>query len=130
MGLCAEWVRRVRRFWWHWLDDSECSPYLQLEQEKLCFKINVTEKANRVTLRGEWHERVIAESQKQGLSVKRPGRLGNGVTMTVAVLDGDYRVTNGQGVLDMGATRDVLRNAELVLKGAWRQKPPNDGPNC
>ena len=38
-------------FWWHWKTDANCKQYIQLEHEKLCFKIEVENKNERTELR-------------------------------------------------------------------------------
>jgi hypothetical protein len=102
-------------FWWHWCGDAHCEQYLQLEQEKFCFKICVPDMPKRSELRGYWHRKIAWEGQKHGLKVKRPGRFGNGKFMTVAILDDDYRITDRRGLLDLGETTSLIHRAEAVL---------------
>lgn len=102
-------------FWWHWHGDAHCEQYLQLEQEKLCFKIWVSDKPKRSELRAYWHSKIASECPKHAVKVKRPNRFGNGKFMTVATFDGEYRGTDIRGLLDLGETVSLIHRAESVL---------------
>lgn len=99
-------------FWWHWRDDK----YLQLENDKLCFKIMVPDEAQQMSKWQEWHKALMAESGPDGLKITKPVRR-KGRCMTVAVLDGDYR-QEAEGRLDLDRTVAVLRKAEALMDAA------------
>lgn len=101
-------------FWWHWRENK----YLQLEMERLCFKIEVEDKAHRAARWQEWHEALMEESKNSLLSLKRPSRRRSGTWMTVALLDGGYRQTDERGMLDIDQTVALLRKAEGLLDSA------------
>lgn len=104
--------------WWYFQSGEICRPYLQLEEEKLCFKIEVndprTEK--RRQCRDFWHSRIMNKSLDSDLPIIKPGRFGSGQYMTVCEYGGDYRVQDASGVLDMDKTLNHLKQAENVLK--------------
>lgn len=96
--------------WWHWRGNR----YLQLEGEKLCFKIQVEKEDDR---RAEWealHAVLMQKHTRFPLSLKRP-RFKSGKWMTVAVLSRDYRATNEAGLFDLGGTLVTLHLAEQLL---------------
>lgn len=99
---------------WHWRGNV----YLQIEQEKLCFKVEVGDKERRSERRWYWHERVVEAGKASSLTITKPPRFGNGWYMTVAILDGDWRQAGTDGKLDLAATLAVLRQAEEVLDAA------------
>ena len=108
-------------FWGYWLHshcDSDCEQYLQIQERNLCFKISVEEKDNRCEGRSKWSEKILAAAITENLNVVRPRRFGNGQTMTVAMLSGDFPVVNSSGSLDLEATVAVLRRAITVLDRA------------
>lgn len=105
-------------FWWGWRGHTGNEQYLQLEQDALCFKIQTTEPDRRAELRREWNARVIDAGKELGLDVRRPARMGSGSTMTVARLEGDYRVGGPDRKLDWGATLQRIKLAEQVLERA------------
>ena len=105
-------------YWWHWTETPAYKGYLQLENGKLCFKIAVETPANRYTLRDRWSEWLLEAGRSEGMSITRPRRRESGRTMTVAVLDSDYRATDEIGLLDLETTIARLRVAESVLDRA------------
>ncbi len=102
--------------WWHFRADDLCEAYLQLEQEKFCFKIVMEDAEKRSESRARWHDLILQRGPQRGLRIRRPKRFGNGDYMTVAILDQEYRVTNSDGIIDLHATIAVLRSAESVIE--------------
>jgi hypothetical protein len=111
-------------FHWHWNGNK----YLQLEEEQLCFKIMVEDKAQQAAAWHEWHRMLVTAARESGLPVKRPDRRGVGTWMTVAVWDGEYRQANEEtGLLDLERTAATLRQAEGLLDAA-AAKPRESSP--
>lgn len=105
-------------FYWDYFDSDGCRQYLQLEEEKLCFKIKVEEQDRYKSLRGKWHERVMKASEEASLEARKPDRFGHGTHMTVAVLEGSYLETDEEGLVDVEETLARLREAEDILSRA------------
>ncbi len=103
-------------FWWHFQGDDTCGQYLQLEEDKLCFKIWVKNKEERYSLRQKWSRVVMAENldQKFGLDLNRPKRFGSGEYMTICLVE-NYRQVSDNGLIDMNKTLEVLKTAEKLL---------------
>lgn len=102
-------------FWF----SGNTNAYLQMEQEKFCFKITVGGRSQQVAERWQWHEAILAEGTEAGFKLKKPDKFGRGTCMTVCVLDEEYRKTKS-GVLDLEATvafvsriSDMLRAVKL-----------------
>lgn len=102
-------------YWWHFNGDDQCEQYLQIEQEKFCFKIWVSDPEKRGRLRDHWHKKIVKECPTHGIKAKRPDRFGNGEYMTVAILDQEFRIVDDQGLLDIQQTIKVIKAAEMVL---------------
>jgi hypothetical protein len=102
-------------FWWHFQGNDDCEQYLQLEQNKFCFKIWVKNSDERTKLRSKWHKAIKTQGRNYGLDLAKPARFGNGEYMTVCVFNGEYRETNS-GVVDIDKTVERLRKAENLLK--------------
>ena len=90
----------------------------QAEQENLCFKISVEGDGNRGEHRWHWHEQIVQAGESEGMPLEKPARFGSGKTMTVAVLEGDWRQSGNDGRLDLEKTVEVLKKAERVLQVA------------
>jgi hypothetical protein len=106
-------------YWWHSQYYEECEQYLQLEEDRLCFKISVDKSRNRTELRTKWYEQIKEKAKENELSLKKPGRFGNGQYMTVCIYDGDYRVTNDDNVIDITGTVTLLKKAESLLESVY-----------
>jgi hypothetical protein len=103
---------------WHKHSDQDSEQYLQIEQAypgRLCFKICVKDLDKRSSLRETWKNRILDAARRVDLPVRKPKKFGTGETMTVAVLDREFRVLNGNGFLDVDATVAMMRDAANVL---------------
>lgn len=100
-----------------WLGWDELTPemdiYVQLEEEKPCFKVYTEEKEKRTELRDQAREMLqkVADEMAPDKVIK-PNRLGNGSYMTIACLSHDVRVFNDDGKINLERTKD---NIQLML---------------
>ena len=102
-------------FWWNFKGDDNCKVYLQLENQKMCFKIWVKNLSDRVFLRAKWHQLIINRSNEFGLNLIKPKRFGNGTFMTVCELNDDFRITKN-GIIDFNATLKIIKKAEKLIE--------------
>lgn len=102
-------------FWWgfEWVDGGEV--YLQLEENRACFKATVYDMKDAEELKWRWNTAFKDAGAALGIDVVHPSRLRKGGYMTVAVLNGDSRVAKPDGTLDMEATLSRLETMEKVL---------------
>lgn len=100
-------------FWWHWPDTK----YLQLEEKKLCFKIEVKDKTLRETEWDRWHGALESAAKSRGFRLKF-GPFRSGTWMTVAKAEDDYLKKNADGSLDLDRTIELLYEAEAVFDAA------------
>lgn len=114
-------------YWWYFkqLAGRGFTPYLQLEEEKLCFKIMVDDDIDRSAVRDEAYRSIVAEANKIGLVALRPERMGNGKYMTVGRLD-KYRITTPDGLINVEATIKNLRRAQDIIDAAFPDSQPTD----
>ncbi|MGP5645632.1 PD-(D/E)XK nuclease family protein [Psychrobacter celer] len=73
--------------------------YLQIEQEKICFKMSVPDKERRSKIRNEFYKLFKIEASDFDLKVTKPKRFGSGRHMTFAVLDTD--IFDGKSSIDL-----------------------------
>lgn len=107
-------------FWWGFIDSGQqYTAYLQLEEQKLCIKIEVPEEKNRVMARAKAHELLLKVTQRAGLNFVRPSRMGNGRYMTVLVLKVDCRIYT-EDILDLENTVSRLRAVTDLLQNTFR----------
>lgn len=110
-------------FWaytWGWKEVGASSIYLQLEEGLLTCRIWPSQDADRRYERDKWSGRFIESANKAGLPFVKPPKFRSGSSMRVAQLADDYRVTDGNGRIDLRATTEVLARTEIVLADAAR----------
>ena len=105
-------------FLWCYKGNSECELYLQLEQDKFCFKLYVEDESRRKYLRSKCHDLVVGEAKNMDLKFKKPPRFGYGRYMTACIAEDEYRQLNADGFIDMDLTVEYFRKAEELLKSA------------
>lgn len=103
---------------WNWYGDSACEQYLQIEEDKLCFKIAVEDDQRRTDLRTYWYKQIREAGKEQSFPVVKPKKFGHGDTMTVALYNGEYRVLNKTGILDIESTVNIIKKASNLLDHA------------
>ncbi|PSF11785.1 hypothetical protein C7H09_05870 [Marinobacter fuscus] len=83
---------------------------------ELRFRIGVEDAAQRRALRREWFAKISHHAGEFGLRARKPTRFGHGRSMVVAVLDReDFRQPDANGLLDMDATAQLIRQAGTLL---------------
>ena len=102
-------------FWWAFNKEADCHQYLQLEQNKFCFKIWVRNNHERSILRKQWYKNIIEKSKDYQLELIKPKRFGTGEYMTVCIINNEYRETKN-GILDINATLQTLQEAKKLLE--------------
>lgn len=104
-------------FWWYWnnkkLKEDEFNFYLQLEYNKLVFKIESYNPEHRAKLRDYYRSKLYPAARELNISIRQFGRVGR--WMGVARLGNDYRQVNKNGTLDFQATVDFLRKIEDLI---------------
>lgn len=103
-------------FWWHSQGNENCKQYLQLEEDKFCFKIWVNNSYDRSNLREKWHQIIKARGPEYNLKLTKPAKFGSGEQMTVCVYDGQYRECDSHQIIDVEKTVRLLRKAEALLE--------------
>ena len=91
---------------------------MQLEFEKLCFKVGAEDSSTEQQdeLKWEWHERITAQHER----VVKPNRMRRGATMTVAVHEEGWLHYDNEDNLSIDGTVEALRQAERWLLSAAR----------
>lgn len=105
-------------FWWSWqkknLDGKEFDFYLQLEYEKLVFKLSANNPDFRRELRDYYRSNLYKMAAELNIEIHQYGRIGQ--YMGVAKLNSDYRILNKNGLIDISATIENLRKMEHLIK--------------
>lgn len=104
-------------FWWFFnkkkLNGGEFDFYLQLEYDRLVFKIEAVNSEHRATLREYYRSKLYPVAKQLNIPIRQFGRVGR--WMGVAKLDVDYRQVNKNGILDIQATVEYLKTIENLV---------------
>ncbi|MDR1786908.1 MAG: PD-(D/E)XK nuclease family protein [Treponema sp.] len=102
-------------FWWHFMPWKNHQVYLQIEQGRLCFKIEVFSE-DKAALRNEWQSVILDKAKAQGKTeIVKPKRAGTGEWMTVAVVDRAQWLGADGSKLDTDAVLARLKGYEQFL---------------
>ena len=102
-------------FWWQPTGvANDERAYIQIEQERLCFRVDAADcdSDGRQRLKWEWHERLMALRHD---CVSKPSHMRVGASMAVAEWSDDWLSYNEDGIFDLNDTVETLREAERVL---------------
>lgn len=107
-------------FWYaivNWEYRGDYPVYIQLEQDKLCFKLSTEEvdlsSSERSIVRNELYNLIIEKANALGLDeIRKPDRFGNGKYMTVAIVDKENWLANEKGFVN---AQKVVENLTKYL---------------
>ena len=88
-------------------DGVDFEQYLQLEEEKLVFKIHVKDETKRRQIRDKYRKSFLKYANNNNLSVQKYGKTGK--TMSIGKLKSNYIICNNQGQIDIPKTLDNIK---------------------
>lgn len=110
-------------FWWNWnykkIGDKEFDFYLQLEYEKMIFKLQSYKPDYRRELRDYYRSNLYPKAKELNIEIYQFGRIGQ--WMGVARLNKDYRQTDENGIIDLKATVATLRQLEQLINETGKE---------
>lgn len=102
-------------FWWNWNSNDEYHFYLQIDHniEKITFKLYTkTDKKIEKSIINKW-KKIIAYD-KEGLIIKKPKVVRSGKSVTIGILENEFRMTNEDRIIDMDKTIDFIHKIEDI----------------
>jgi hypothetical protein len=103
--------------WWHGrsgkIDDKEFEYYLQIEYDRLIFKLMPYDRNDFYELRDYFRGILFPMAKELKINIYKYGRIGT--YPGVARYDGDCRVFGQDGKIDMDATFELLNKMEKLL---------------
>ena len=102
-------------FWWNWNSNDEYHIYLQIDHsiKKITFKL-YTKTDNKIEkpIINKWKE--LIAYNKDDLIIKKPKVVRTGKSVTIGILENEFRMTNDDGIIDMDKTIDFIHNIENI----------------
>lgn len=114
-----EYQKAMGRFWKYWFNiDGRAGDYplyIQLEQNKLCFKISTDPKdvefpedKTRGQVRNDFYFKLIEKAQQKGYDeIRKPSKFGNGDHMTFAIVE--QKDWLGEDIVDVDKVVENLK---------------------
>jgi len=99
-------------FWCFWTGDF----YVQLEERKLCLKIETNNAKELLDSRWRFSDRAAEVAAELGTPFSKPARFGSGNYVTYSVHNGDYRKIGEDGCIDVPATVQTIRQAGEIAR--------------
>jgi hypothetical protein len=87
---------------------------LQLEYNKLVFKIEAYKPECRRKLRDYYRKKLYSKAKELNIEITQFGRIGR--WMGVARLNMDYRKVNEKGLIDIKKTIEYLKKIEFLIQ--------------
>ena len=108
-------------FWWNWDNNEEYHIYLQIDHsiKKITFKL--------YTKTGEKIEKSIINKWKNSIAydkddfiINKPRVVRTGKSVTIGILENEFRITNENGIIDMNKTIDFIHTIENIKKEKFK----------
>ncbi len=103
--------------WCFWIGDI----FMQLEQEKLCLKVETTNKSDAKSVRQSLLQKALALSDSGYISIRKPDRMSAGKYTTFAIAKENYRKVDFNGRVDMDATTEFVREAGKLVQALAKE---------
>lgn len=87
--------------------------YLQLEQNKFCFKLELSKKEEAEQARQIFRPQLFDKAKQHNIEIYQNGRIGK--WMTIAALTETYLKTDNNGLIDLKTTIELIRRIEKML---------------
>lgn len=101
--------------WWGFYEAGDAEVYLQLQQSVLAVRVKVVDRGRRRAERDQWCAKILDCSKTSGWPLQRPGRLGFGQHMAVAVWP-DWLARREDGLVDAATTVERLRSLDAWVR--------------
>jgi len=103
--------------WCFWNGDI----YVQLEQEKLCLKVETENKSDAKKVRHTLLQRSLSLSNTGYIAIKKPDRMSAGKYTTFAIAKESYRQVDSNGIIDMEATAAFVTAAGNLVQALAKE---------
>lgn len=102
-------------FWWNWNNNDEYHIYLQIDHsiKKITFKL-YTKTGTKIekSIINKWKKLITYD--KDGLVINKPKVVRTGKSVTIGILENDFRVTDNNGIININKTVDFIHNIENI----------------
>jgi len=108
-------------FWWNWDSDSDYHIYLQIDHtmRKITFKLySKTDDKVDKDIVNNWKRHIIYN--EKNIIIKKPKVVRTGKSVTIGILETEFRVTDDKNIIDMDKTVDFIKKIEEIKRNKLR----------
>lgn len=102
-------------FWWNWDSNDKYQIYLQIDHsiQKITFKL-YTKNNHKIekSIVNMWKKHIICNSNNT--IIKKPQVVRTGKSVTIGILENEFRVTDNRNIIDINQTVEYIREIEQV----------------
>jgi len=102
-------------FWWNWNSNNEYHLYLQIDHSirKITFKL-YTKTGTKIekSIIDIWKKHIVTD--KDGIKVKKPKVVRAGKSVTIGILENEFRMTDNKNIVDIDKTIEFIRRVEKI----------------
>ena len=102
-------------FWWNWKHNNEFHIYLQIDHcmRKITVKLHTkTGKKIEKSIVNKWKK--LIQYNKDGIIINKPRVVRTGKSVTIGIVENEFRVTNADGIIDIDKTLDFIHRVEEI----------------
>ena len=102
-------------FWWNNHNNNEYKIYLQIDHSirKITFKLQKeTSIKIEKSIINIWKKHIVTD--KDGIKVKKPKVVRTGKSVTIGILENEFRMTDNENIIDIDKTIEFIRRVEKI----------------
>ena len=111
-------------FWWNWNSNNEYHLYLQIDHSirKITFKL-YTKTGTKIekSIIDIWKKHIVTD--KDGIKVKKPKVVRAGKSVTIGILENEFRMTDNKNIVDIEKTIEFIRRVEKIKSDKFVSVP-------
>jgi len=102
-------------FWWNWNSNDEYHIYLQIDHSisKITFKLYTKTGAKiEKAVVNKWKKHIVYN--ENNIIIKKPKVVRTGKSVTIGILENEFRQTNNDNIIDIDKTIEFIRQIEAI----------------
>jgi hypothetical protein len=108
-------------FWWNWDSNDEYRIYLQIDHSisKITFKLHTKTGAKiEKSIINKWKKHIVDDIND--IIIKKPKVVRAGKSVTIGILENEFRITDDKGIIDMDKTIEFIKRVESIKLDKFR----------
>ena len=102
-------------FWWNWHSNDDYNIYLQIDHSMKKITVKLSSKTDTLiekSILNQWKKHIFCKQEK--ISFIKPKVVRSGKTMTIGILENEFRITNDKDIIDIAKTIAFIKEIEKI----------------